>query len=91
MAEKKRAKAGARKSAKSPAPTKPRKGSAGFTDEERAAMRESKEARGQKKEGTVLAKSPGCRSDRAMGERVHASTRALVETWYGMPAHAKDG
>ncbi len=101
MAEKKRAKKGARKSAKSSPPTASRKGSAGFTDEERAAMRdrvqELKRADKGDEEGTVLAKIAAMQgSDRAMGERVHAIVKAAApglssRLWYGMPAYAKDG
>ncbi len=101
MAERKKAKAGARKSAKSPAPTNPRKASAGFTDEERAAMRdrvqELKRATNGDEESEVLAKIASMQgSDRAMGERVHAIVKAAApgltsRLWYGMPAYAKDG
>ena len=77
----------------------------GFTDEERAAMKERAQelktaARAKKDkadgESDVLAKiaeMPG--PDRAMAERLHAikaSAPALSpRTWYGMPAYAKDG
>ena len=83
------------------------KKSKGFTDEERAAMKErAKElkaaARADKDkadgEGAVLAKIAEMpEPDRAMGERLHAiikdSAPALSpKTWYGMPAYAdKDG
>jgi hypothetical protein len=101
MAEKKRAKKSARKSAKSPAPTASRKASAGFTDEERAAMRdrvrELKRAEKGDEESTVLAKIAAMQgSDRAMGERIHAIIKAAApglssRLWYGMPAYTKDG
>jgi uncharacterized protein YdhG (YjbR/CyaY superfamily) len=77
--------------------------SEGFTDEERAAMRErAKElkAEAQKADGerAVLAKiaeMPG--PDRSMAERLHEIVKASApelspKTWYGMPAYAnKDG
>jgi uncharacterized protein YdhG (YjbR/CyaY superfamily) len=79
----------------------------GFTDEERAAMRErakeqKAEARAEKNraagESAVLAKIAEMQGpDRAMAERLHeivkASAPALSpKTWYGMPAYAdKDG
>src|SRR5215217_7719214 len=79
--------------------------SEGFTDEERAAMRErakelKAEARANKKkaegESDLLAKIAEMQEpDRAMGTRLHeiikASAPALSpKTWYGMPAYAKD-
>src|SRR5829696_5148013 len=82
------------------------KKSKGFTDEERAAMRErakelKAEARANKKkaegESDLLAKIAEMQEpDRAMAERLHeivkASAPALSpKTWYGMPAYAKDG
>jgi uncharacterized protein YdhG (YjbR/CyaY superfamily) len=75
----------------------------GFTDEERAAMKErAKElkaaARGEEAESAVLAKiAEMTESDRAMAERLHAIIKASApslspKTWYGMPAYAnKDG
>ncbi len=79
----------------------------GFTDEERAAMKERaqelKPARGRSRvgkadgEADVLAKIAEMpEPDRSMAERVHAivkaSAPALVpRTWYGMPAYALDG
>jgi uncharacterized protein YdhG (YjbR/CyaY superfamily) len=81
--------------------------SEGFTDEERAAMRErakelKAEARANKKKAEgesdllqKIAEMP--EPDRAMAERLHeiikASAPALSpKTWYGMPAYAnKDG
>jgi uncharacterized protein YdhG (YjbR/CyaY superfamily) len=80
--------------------------SKGFTDEERAAMKEraqelKAEARAKKDkadgESAVLAKIAEMpEPDRAMGERLHAIIKASVptlspKTWYGMPAYAKDG
>jgi len=77
--------------------------SKGFTDEERAAMRErAKElkAEAQKADGerAVLAKIAEMpETDRAMAERLHEIVKASApelspKTWYGMPAYAnKDG
>ena len=78
----------------------------GFTDEERAAMKErgqelKAEARANKDkaagESDVLAKIAEMpEPDRTMAKRLHeiikASAPALSpKTWYGMPAYAKDG
>jgi uncharacterized protein YdhG (YjbR/CyaY superfamily) len=78
----------------------------GFTDEERAAMKErarelKAEARASKKkadgEADVLAKIAEMQgSDRAIAERLHAivtdsAPELSPKTWYGMPAYAKDG
>jgi uncharacterized protein YdhG (YjbR/CyaY superfamily) len=102
MAEKKPVKKATRKSAKSTT----RKPSKGFTDEERAAMKEraqelKAEARANKNkadgERDVLAKIAEMpKPDRAMAERLHAIVKASApalspRTWYGMPAYAKDG
>ena len=76
--------------------------SAGFTPEERAAMKErAKEARRAKDdaagESDLLAKIAAMPpSDRAMAKRIHAIIKANApdltsRTWYGMPAYAKDG
>ncbi len=79
---------------------------AGFTAEERAAMKErakelKAEARANKDRAVgesalreKLAEMP--EPDRSMGERLHAivtaSTPVLApKTWYGMPAYARDG
>jgi uncharacterized protein YdhG (YjbR/CyaY superfamily) len=78
------------------------KKSKGFTDEERAAMKERAQelkAQAQRADGerAVLAKIAEMQGpDRAMAERLHeiikASAPALSpKTWYGMPAYAKDG
>ncbi len=76
------------------------KKSKGFTDEERAAMKERvQELKASKAdgEGAVLAKIAAMpEPDRAIAKRLHAivkaSTPALSPTtWYGMPAYAKDG
>jgi uncharacterized protein YdhG (YjbR/CyaY superfamily) len=92
------------KSAKSS--TTSNKESGGFTDEERAAMKErakelKAEARAKKDkaagESDVLAKIAQMpETDRAMAERLHAIIKANAptlspKTWYGMPAYAKDG
>jgi hypothetical protein len=72
----------------------------GFTDEERAAMKErAQELMADKADGesAVLAKIAEMPDpDRAMGERIHAIIKASVpsllpRTWYGMPAYARDG
>ena len=82
------------------------KTSKGFTDEERAAMKEraqelKAEARANKNkadgERDVLAKIAEMKGpDRAMAKRLHAIITASApalspKTWYGMPAYAKDG
>src|SRR5262245_3405821 len=74
----------------------------GFTDEERAAMKERAQelkAAADKADGesAVLAKIAAMpQPDRAMGERLHAIIKTSAPTlsprlWYGMPAYAKDG
>jgi uncharacterized protein YdhG (YjbR/CyaY superfamily) len=83
-----------------------RQKSNGFTDEERAAMRErakelKADARAKKDkadgEADVLAKIAAMpKPDRAMAKRLHAVVKASApdlspRTWYGMPAYAKDG
>jgi uncharacterized protein YdhG (YjbR/CyaY superfamily) len=80
--------------------------SKGFTDEERAAMKERAEElkaearRGKGKtdgESDVLAKIAEMpEADRIMAERIHAIVKAVApdlspKTWYGMPAYARDG
>ncbi len=104
MAEKKPAKKTTKTSAKST--TAINKKSKGFTNEERAAMRErarelKAEARaGKDKEAgeravlEKIAEMPG--PDRTMAKRLHAIVKASApalspKTWYGMPAYAKDG
>ena len=71
----------------------------GFTDEERAAMKERiQELKGDKAEGetAVLAKIAEMpEPDRTMGRRLHALIKAstpplIPRLWYGMPAYAKD-
>jgi len=79
----------------------------GWTDEERAAMKEhAQELKTAKRRGSagkadgeadVLAKIAEMpEPDRAMAERIHAVVKASApdfapRTWYGMPAYAKDG
>jgi len=74
----------------------------GFTDEERAAMRDRVEeqkvaARRDDAESAVLEKIADMQpKDRAMAKRIHALIKASAPTltprlWYGMPAYAKDG
>jgi uncharacterized protein YdhG (YjbR/CyaY superfamily) len=78
------------------------KRSKGFTDEERAAMKEraqelKAEARKADGESDLLAKIAEMpASDRAIAKRLHAIVQASApalspKTWYGMPAYAKDG
>ena len=98
--KRKPAKKGTQKSAKTP--TANNKKSNGFTDEERAAMKErARELKAEKDkaggESAVLAKIAEMQgSDRAMAKRLHAIVKASgpdlsPRTWYGMPAYAKDG
>jgi uncharacterized protein YdhG (YjbR/CyaY superfamily) len=102
MTEKKPAKKGTQQAAKRTT----RKSSAGFTDDERAAMRErAQELKAAARRGTgkadgesdVLAKIAEMpQPDRAMAERLHALVMASApdlspRTWYGMPAYAKNG
>ena len=77
-----------------------RKKSKGFTDEERAAMKERvRELKAGEADGEseVLAKIAAMREpDRAMAKRLHAIIKANAPAlsprlWYGMPAYAKDG
>ncbi|MGH9489100.1 MAG: iron chaperone [Terriglobales bacterium] len=94
------------KSAKKSPPSKSRrrpaagKKTAGFTAEERAAMRDRvQELRADQGDGesavrAKLAALPP--ADRAIGERLHTLIRATApelepKTWYGMPAYARDG
>jgi uncharacterized protein YdhG (YjbR/CyaY superfamily) len=98
MAERKAAKRGTQRSAKSTTG----KASKRFTDEERAAMREraqelkaaERRADGESDVLEKIAEMP--EPDRAMAERLHALIKASApalspRTWYGMPAYAKDG
>lgn len=81
--------------------------SAGWTDEERAAMKEhadelkrakrrgkASKADGEADVAAKIAEMP--EPDRSMAERIHAVVLASApelapRTWYGMPAYAKDG
>jgi uncharacterized protein YdhG (YjbR/CyaY superfamily) len=103
MAERKPAKKATQQSAKRTTG----KASKGFTDEERAAMRErAQELKAARRgpragkadgESDVLAKIAEMpEADRAMAERLHAIIKTSAptlspRTWYGMPAYAKDG
>ncbi len=94
-------KKGTQESAKST--TAVNKKSKGFTDEEKAAMKErAKELKAEAAkadgESALLAKIAEMQgSDRAMAKRLHAIITASApalspKTWYGMPAYAdKDG
>lgn len=75
--------------------------STGFTDEERAAMRErAKETKTRRSakdgESDLLAKiAEMSESDRVMAERIHDIVKANApelspRTWYGQPAYAKN-
>ncbi len=105
MAERKLAKKGTQKSAKS---TTAIKKSKGFTDEERAAMKErAQELKAEARRGPRAAKSDGESdvlakiaemqgADRALAKRIHTIVKTSApalspRTWYGMPAYAKDG
>jgi len=93
----------ARKSATSTGATDTTPG--GFTDEERAAMKErarelkaARRGRGDKadEEGVLAKIAEMPEPDRALAERVHAIIKANApeltpKLWYGMPAYAKDG
>ena len=78
------------------------KASKGFTDEERAAMKQRAQelkADAERADGErdVLTKIAAMSApDRAMAERLHAIITASApalspKTWYGMPAYARDG
>ena len=84
----------------------PRKKAEGFTDEERAAMKErARELKTEARRGAdnaagesavlaAIAAMP--EPDRAMARRLHALIKASApglsaKTWYGMPAYARDG
>ena len=85
-------------------PTKSRAAAAtkGFTDDEKAAMKErvrelkaaATNAEGEQDLLAKIAEMPA--QDRAMAKRIHAVIQASApmlssKTWYGMPAYAKDG
>ncbi len=77
--------------------------STGFTDDERAAIRQrAREVKATRAgvadgESDVLAKIAEMpERDRTMAERIHTIVKASAQgvsprTWYGMPAYAKDG
>jgi uncharacterized protein YdhG (YjbR/CyaY superfamily) len=90
----------AKKSTRSTAATG--KKSKGFTDDERAAMKERAQelkAQAQRADGerAVLQKIAEMQGqDRAMAKRLHEIVKASApelspKTWYGMPAYAKEG
>jgi uncharacterized protein YdhG (YjbR/CyaY superfamily) len=94
------AKKATQKSAKST--TASGKKSKGFSDEERAAMKEraqelkaeAAKADGEKALLAKIAEMP--EPDRALGQRLHELIKATApdlapKTWYGMPAYARDG
>ena len=87
-------------------PTKEKQKSEGFTDEEKAAMKErakelKAEARANQKkeegEKDLLEKiAEMSEPDRSMAKRIHeiiteSAPDLWPKTWYGMPAYAKDG
>ncbi len=87
-------------------PKKDTQKTAGFTDDEQAAMKErtkelKAEARAKKNkaegESDLLAKiAEMSEPDRSMATRIHTIITANApdlwpKTWYGMPAYAKDG
>ncbi len=74
----------------------------GFTDDERAAMKErakelKSEVRKTDEESAVLAKIAEMHeADRILAERLHAIIKGSAPTlapklWYGMPAYTRDG
>jgi uncharacterized protein YdhG (YjbR/CyaY superfamily) len=82
--------------------------STGFTDEERAAMKErAQELKAAKRGGSGATEADGesqvlariaemPEPDRSMATRIHAIVKASApalspQTWYGMPAYARDG
>jgi hypothetical protein len=98
MAERKPAKNGTQKSAKSGSVTG--KASKGFTSEERAAIKARVQEQKPGKadgESDVLAKIAEMpEPDRTIAKRLHAIIKTGAPalsptTWYGMPAYAKDG
>ena len=82
------------------------KQSKGFTDEERAAMKErARELKAEARRGADRAAGESAvlaaiaampEPDRGMAKRLHGLVKASApdlspKTWYGMPAYAKDG
>ena len=87
-------------------PAQKGKTSKGFTEAERAAMKErAKELKAEERvnknraegERDLLAKVAEMpKADRALAERIHVIVTAgapdlMPKTWYGMPAYARDG
>jgi uncharacterized protein YdhG (YjbR/CyaY superfamily) len=72
---------------------------AGFTAEEKAAMRERARELKDKTDGESAVRAAIAKmspKDRAIAKRLHELIKAaapglLPKTWYGMPAYAKDG
>jgi uncharacterized protein YdhG (YjbR/CyaY superfamily) len=96
----------AKKTAAKKTPAKKTQSASGFSEAERAAMKErAQESRaagrgGNKKSedaNAVLAKIAEMQQpDRALAERIHAIVTSVApelapKTWYGMPAYARDG
>jgi uncharacterized protein YdhG (YjbR/CyaY superfamily) len=82
------------------------KKSKGFTDEEKAAMKErARELKAEERAGKDRAEGERAllekiaempEPDRSMARRIHAIVKASApvlwpKTWYGMPAYARDG
>ncbi|MFL5909558.1 MAG: iron chaperone [Gaiellaceae bacterium] len=95
-----------KKAAAKKTPAKKALSASGFSDVERAAMKERAEelkaaGRGGRKKSedanAVLAKIAEMpQPDRSLAERIHAIITSVApelspKTWYGMPAYAKDG
>jgi len=83
-------------------PKKTEKKSRGFTDEEKAAMKERAQelkaeagrVDGERAVRAKIAEMP--EADRLIAERLHAIIQSSApvlspKTWYGMPAYARDG
>jgi len=89
-----------RKITKTASTKSPAKHVKAFSDDERAAMKQRvRETKAGAADGEheVLAKIAAMQPhDRALAERIHAIIKASApelspQTWYGMPAYAKDG
>jgi uncharacterized protein YdhG (YjbR/CyaY superfamily) len=73
--------------------------SAGFSAEEKAAMRvraRELKAAAEGEEAVLAALAGMSPADRALGERIHEIVKKSApdltpKTWYGMPAYARDG
>ena len=106
MSPKKKTEKSAKSSPRKASKKSEKKSSKGFSNEERAAMKDraqelKAEAHWKKNkaegENDVLAKIAEMKgSDRAMAERLHAIIKESApnlapRTWYGMPAYSKDG